>query len=597
MSQKTTKTWAMRTLLSLLAGVAGCLGCNETPVSVGPDRNAKVDGTLPGGTPNSKLVYLEQNWTPAESVRFYFTSQGSQILPYDWFLNLERAGSETLLRDDANMLRLGYLLQKKDELNPDALPVGFVKDVGKDRGWLGLTCAACHTSQIDYKGTAYRIDGGPSLADVRGFLVDVADSLKATRDDPAKFARFAAKVSDPGESLKATLTEILRQREGYNARNFPADILPGHGRVDAFGAIMNEVFHAIAKPTPVPDDFKANTEIANAPVSYPCLWDTPQHDKVQWNGAAKNAGLGSLGRNVGEVLGVFGKFEILDPPGEAGYDSTIRVRNLLAIELSLIKLWSPQWPAALGEISPTLREQGRLAYLKAKCDICHSSDDQFDRTDPFRRVTAWLGVVGTDDRMAQNFANRNPKTGRLEGAFVTVVGSNLFGSKVFGSQASADDVLGNAVIGTILGSTFDAPPDELTAIEYNARRRKGMAPAGFTVTTGGTYKARPLNGVWATAPFLHNGSVPTLHHLLLPAKDRPKTFPIGSRAYDPEKVGIDVAIELPGGTIFRARADDGTPVPGNSNAGHEFGTAAITDPATRLDDTERRALLEYLKSL
>ena len=597
MSQKSMKLWAKCVVLALLAGTAGCQGCNETPINVGPDRDANVGVAQQGQQPDSKLVYLEQNWTPAESVRFYYTSQGSQILPYAWFLNLERAGSETPLRDDANMLRLGYLVQKRDVANPDGLPVGFVKDIGKDRNWLGLTCAACHTSQIDYKGTAYRIDGGPSLADVRGFLVDVTASLKATRDDDAKFARFAAKVSDPKDKLKEALSEIIRQREGYNARNFPADILPGHGRVDAFGAIMNEVFHAIAKPTPAPDDFTANAGIANAPVSYPCLWDTPQHDKVQWNGAAKNAGLGSLGRNVGEVLGVFGKFEILDPPGEAGYDSTIRVRNLLAIEESLKKLWSPQWPAALGAVDPNLREQGRLAYLKAKCDVCHSRDDAFDRTDPFRRVTAWMGQVGTDDRMASNFANRRPKTGRLEGAYVSVVGSNLIGSKKFGPDAPAEDVLGHAVIGTILGSGYDAPPDELTAIEYNGQRPKGPAPASMTLASGGTYKARPLNGVWATAPYLHNGSVPTLYHMLLPAKDRPKTFPIGSREYDPENVGLNIAIEVPDGSVFRARTDDGKVIPGNSNAGHEFGTATITDPATRLNDTERRALLEYLKSL
>ncbi len=80
--------------------------------------------------------------------------------------------------------------------------------------------------------------------------------------------------------------------------------------------------------------------------------------------------------------------------------------------------------------------------------------------------------------------------------------------------------------------------------------------------------------------------------VLLPAENRPKTFPIGSREYDPENVGINIAIELPGGTLFRARADDSTPIPGNSNAGHEFGTSSITDPATRLNDAERRALLE-----
>lgn len=73
------------------------------------------------------------------------------------------------------------------------------------------------------------------------------------------------------------------------------------------------------------------------------------------------------------------------------------------------------------------------------------------------------------------------------------------------------------------------------------------------------YKARPLNGVWATAPFLHNGSVPTLYDLLLPPDRRPKEFTVGR------------------------------PVPGNGNAGHEYGT--------RLTDAERWQLVEYLKSL
>src|SRR5690625_3270750 len=61
-----------------------------------------------------------------------------------------------------------------------------------------------------------------------------------------------------------------------------------------------------------------------------------------------------------------------------------------------------------------------------------------------------------------------------------------------------------------------------------------------------SYKARPLNGIWATAPYLHNGSVPTLYDLLLPAKRpddpedgeyRPDEFMVGSREFDPIKVG------------------------------------------------------------
>ena len=52
------------------------------------------------------------------------------------------------------------------------------------------------------------------------------------------------------------------------------------------------------------------------------------------------------------------------------------------------------------------------------------------------------------------------------------------------------------------------------------------------------YKARPLQGAWATAPFLHNGSVPNLYELLSPVTERSKRFFLGRREYDPVKVEI-----------------------------------------------------------
>ena len=67
--------------------------------------------------------------------------------------------------------------------------------------------------------------------------------------------------------------------------------------------------------------------------------------------------------------------------------------------------------------------------------------------------------------------------------------------------------------------------------------------------------------MWATAPFLHNGSVPSLYELLLPAAQRSKTFRVG-RAFDPVKVGVDT-------TEANAFLLD-TALPGNSNAGHSF---------------------------
>ena len=105
-----------------------------------------------------------------------------------------------------------------------------------------------------------------------------------------------------------------------------------------------------------------------------------------------------------------------------------------------------------------------------------------------------------------------------------------------------------------------------------------------------SYKARSLNGIWATAPYLHNGSVPTLYDLLLPKKQkgdpdtdeyRPDTFQVGSRQFDPTKVGLRSA-GYDGFTFDTLRR-------GNSNAGHLYGT--------KLKPEERWDLVEYLKSL
>jgi len=101
-----------------------------------------------------------------------------------------------------------------------------------------------------------------------------------------------------------------------------------------------------------------------------------------------------------------------------------------------------------------------------------------------------------------------------------------------------------------------------------------------------SYADRPLVAPWATAPYLHNNSVPTLYHLLLPAEERPKTFPVGHREYDPVKLGYTT--DRPGTPTFPFD----TTKPGNGNRGH-------TGPAygTNLSPTEREALLEYLKTL
>lgn len=106
----------------------------------------------------------------------------------------------------------------------------------------------------------------------------------------------------------------------------------------------------------------------------------------------------------------------------------------------------------------------------------------------------------------------------------------------------------------------------------------------FRKTNG--YANMPLDGIWLRAPFLHNGSVPTLKDLLEPPENRPKEFYRGYDVFDQVNVGfITNVAEENGRKYFRFD----TSIPGNSNAGHIYGTTLTPD--------EKTALIEYMKKL
>jgi cytochrome c5 len=113
-------------------------------------------------------------------------------------------------------------------------------------------------------------------------------------------------------------------------------------------------------------------------------------------------------------------------------------------------------------------------------------------------------------------------------------------------------------------------------------------------TTG--YQAPPLDGIWATAPYFHNGSAPTVYHVLN-SKSRPRvytrSFQTGSEDYDQVKVGWKVKeLKEPIDSKlspFDKRKIYDTTQPGRSNGGHPFGD--------KLTEDERMAVIEYLKQL
>ncbi|NDC63913.1 MAG: cytochrome c, partial [Planctomycetia bacterium] len=135
--------------------------------------------------------------------------------------------------------------------------------------------------------------------------------------------------------------------------------------------------------------------------------------------------------------------------------------------------------------------------------------------------------------------------------------------------------------------------DSLTARERGDLNRSwfGREGQGGLEQPAG-YVAPPLDGVWATAPYLHNGSVPTLWHLLHPAA-RPAVWRRTPTGYDRRRVGLEVVehASMPAERLSPAdrRGFFDTTRPGKAATGHDFPDA--------LDEGEKTAVLEYLKTL
>lgn len=527
-------------------------------------------------------TFLDQGWSGEMREAFYYTPQGSRLLPYAFLLALEQPDTQALFLDEAHVAGMGFLpAPAASARNPDRLPVGFAKDPapgGPAGPMVGLTCAACHTGEVTLAGARVWIDGGAALGDFQMLMTRLSKALDATLADPAKFARFAARLKPQPDQepravrplLEATATE-LRRIEAAAFTPHPY----GRGRLDAFGHILN----AVAAEALGQD---ANFRMPDAPVSYPFLWTTPAQRYVQWNGVAGNP----IGRNLGEVLGVFGHANLAGG-NVAAFSSAALIDNLKQLEDWVATLKPPPFPQnLLGPVDPMLAATGAELF-KTHCTGCHGGPD-YRLTDPQETEGGrrWLAVtmvpqevVKTDAKMLTNFAGRTAETGVLAPAFGGAPRVPAGGILLLTVNAMVENDL------RARGITGDA-----RKAYYGWRFAPGSdkPQAGWSAPLA--YKAGPLAGIWATGPFLHNGSVPTVYDLLSPEEERPKAFYVGATRYDAKKLGfVSADDELSAAEKAKAFRFD-TTLPGNSNAGHPF-------PEPRLKPQDRYAIIEYLKIL
>jgi hypothetical protein len=556
----------IRVLATLACGVlTGCgFGIGSTPHRPPVDTRPPGQDTLVQDAP---LQDAPPIWTQEQRERFWFTPQGSQVLPYAWFLALEQADRSGLFRAADHMEQLGYIPVEASTWNPDGLPIGFTRDRDPRDGveHLGFSCAACHTNRVRAGDRDLIIDGAPTLADFEKLERELYAALQQTARSDARFARFADRVlgADAPEPERAKLRADLRARsqqlEARERSNRPGDAKPalvqyGPARLDAFGAIINSVDRGLGAPPSGP---------ARAPVSYPCIWDAGRIDRVQWNGSAFNDAQGRLGRNIGEVLGVFAH---LAPPGaDRTLVSSVNMDGLEALEQMMLELKSPAWPTSLPPPDAGKVETGQKLYGQY-CAACHQRDDATGPRE-FKAAMVPQCQVGTDPEMLRQIDERRPGLERV----LQAVGGVML--------TSPCRVL------RLTGATVPEPCDD--ALQRGEMVKQMRARAEETrvdpcADPASCYKAGPLHGVWATAPYLHNGSVPNLWQLLLPPGKRVREFRVGSPEIDPIHVGFrsDAAS---GGFVFR------TGLAGNSSTGHAYGT--------QLSEADRWALIEYMKTL
>jgi len=495
-------------------------------------------------------------WTVDARDAYWTQDQGTRSIPYSWLKSLQDGNGRPFLRD--SLQRYGFMQMQGREL-----PVGFA--LGNDLSrvkQVGYTCSACHSREVVVGGDKYRIDGAPSLANFEQYTKELSAAFLATVGDAARFDAFLARVQsasrdlgDPTISDKAALKRQVLAWQQLNAQFYDATLpdpdMWGVGRLDALNQILSRVAGVLVSPDPN-GLIVSNLHKANRPVRPPFLWDVKYQDRTQWTGSSANGNSDlALKRNYSEILGVGVELvAVADPSKESGFDwlanSTANWEGLKSLEELVANIGPPRWP---WKVDAQLATRGKALYGNL-CVSCHGITPGQARPPNLATWATPVMNVGTDPTYYSSLS-RTGSSGILSGYLAPVVPL---------------PVLSNAV--SVLGLKQHQPS---IALNY-----------ALPVSQTGSFESRVMRGIWAAAPYLHNGSVPTLDDLLKPAAQRPATFKVGT-VYDVQKVGLSSTQPDRPGAIYS------TSVEGNSNAGHEYGTT--------LSDQDRASLLEYLKTL
>ncbi|KID56187.1 hypothetical protein JF50_18090 [Pseudoalteromonas luteoviolacea] len=617
----------------------------------------------------SDTQYHNQQWP-------YHASQGTATLPipYEWLIALEAPkdtpwfilfGQEKAFLSEY-IYRLGFINLNQDqekETTEVQLPLGLAKTtsipmpgLNRKATAVGFTCTACHTGQFTYQNTRYVVDGGPAMTDL-GLLTKslgaaIGQTVLSSKLAPfdGRFERFALKVlgSNYNVVTKAQLknaltTTVAKLAKGQDTIN----VTEGFTRLDALNRIGNKVF---ADNMDRPENYNP----IEAPVNYPHIWTTSWFDWVQYDGSIMQP----LIRNAGEALGVAAYVDMQIPTSPlqqpATFASSIPIKSLYNIEQWLAGeyplrdykpgelgningLSAPKWPDSLPKIDEKLAATGKKLYVQ-NCQSCHlppMDSPQFWQKHWEKisyeeqgevKQTDWkyiklqlidLASIGTDPAQAQVLPNRTVNTKELGlDTDVCVYVDKEQKTKTMKENLQFVTVQDNATnnFALALGAVVEETNQQWFRQNYTSdvwqQKLEGGRPNCLKHSFA--YKARPLNGIWATAPYLHNGSVPSLYSLLSEPHERPTFVELGRLEFDPINVGVSQgkyvnALNRRSNLRPANQTDDyqngyfilDTRQAGNLNTGHAFTNDRSVQGkiGRKLNHEEKMALIEYLKTL
>ena len=439
---------------------------------------------------------------------------------------------------------------------------------------VAFNCATCHRGEyVDPQGKAHFVDGMPNtLIDTSGYKRAVIQSFRDERfNAPAVITAVNALLAfehakhpffpDSKEATPSELSPIelvayaaIVARAKQSAFDKPIEWLDnrernGPGRLDAFGALRYEFLGYSSADRPV--------KIAT--VDLPSIWGQSR-DWRAWHHYDGNTA-DARARNFGSIIGVGGNPLSINKTNVSTIgdwlDGTLKPGSY---DPSVPEeLTSPPFPRELGVSDPAKWARGKQLF-NTQCAQCHGTyeDGKLVKPEPKAGLPSCMDLP--------ELPKEGPVTHQILDDDPNWVGCG-----------------GPVAIGTDSCRARAVDPNFVFKLNALGATANVWSDTAFRSTGG--YVCPPLDGIWARAPYLHNGSVPTLDALLSPAK-RPEKFLRGNPTYDPEKGGFST-LAVAGRPMF----EFDTTKDGNHNTGHDKPDQVVEN------EDDRQAVIVYLLSL